>query len=109
MSHPLDQAAADCIDACNECATACGYCVTEMVGKDSANACPACCIECAAICRLCADATARQSPFAKRLCELCAEIGDWCAKECDAHDSAHCKECVEACRRCAAACRAMAV
>src|SRR5256885_10525249 len=76
----------DCITACNDCATACGHCFAHMSGKVSSNACPACCIECAAICRLCADAIARHSPFVKQLCRLCAEVCDWCAKECGAHD-----------------------
>ena len=76
-----------------------------MTGKTSSNDCPACCIECAAIARLCSDAIARHSPFAKQLCALCADICDWCAKECDAHEMGHCKSCAEACRRCAEACR----
>src|SRR5665811_2037308 len=74
MTDHLDQSAKDCIAACNDCATACGHCFTHMVGKASTNACPACCIECAAICRLCADAIARHSPFAKQLAEL---LGEW--------------------------------
>lgn len=108
MSHHLDQNAQSCIDTCNLCATACGNCFSHMVGKESVNACPACCIECEAICRLCADAIARNSPFAKQLCTLCADICDWCAKECGAHDMDHCQRCAEACIKCAAACRKMA-
>jgi Domain of Unknown Function (DUF326) len=108
MSHHLDQSAKDCIDACNACATECGNCFAHMVGKDSKNDCPACCIECAAICRLCADAIARNSPFAKQICKLCADICEWCAKQCGAHDMDHGKRSAEACRRCAEACRKMA-
>ncbi len=108
MSHHLDQNAKDCIAACNDCATECGNCFAHMAGKESKNDCPACCIECAAICRLCADAIARNSPFAKQICKLCADICDWCAKQCGAHDMDHCKRCAEACRRCAEACRKMA-
>lgn len=108
MSDHLDQNAKDCIAACNDCATACGHCFAHMSGTASSNACPACCIECAAMCRLSADAIARHSPFAKQLCQLCADICDWCAKECGAHDMAHCKACAESCRRCADACRKMA-
>ena len=108
MGHHLDQNGKDCIDACNLCAVDCGICFSHMAGKESINACPSCCIECAAICRLCTDAIARNSPFAKQLCKLCADICDWCAKECGAHDMDHCKRCAEACRDCAAACRKMA-
>ncbi len=73
MSEHLNQTDAACIAACNDCATACGHGSAHMAGKSFKNACPACCIECAALCRLCADAIARHSPFAKQLCKLCAE------------------------------------
>jgi hypothetical protein len=108
MSHHLDQSAKDCIAACNDCATECGNCFAHMVGKESKNSCPACCIECLAICRLCVDAITRNSPFAKQTCKLCADICDWCAKQCGAHDMDQCKRCAAACRRCAEACRKMA-
>ena len=107
MNHVMDQLARDCIDACNLCATECGNCFAHMVGTESNNDCPACCIECSAVCRLCADAIARNSPFAKQICKLCADICDWCEKQCDAHDMDHCKRCADACRRCAVACRAL--
>ncbi len=107
MSHHMDQDTKDCMDACNLCAIDCGNCFAHMVGKESVTACPSCCIECSAICRLCADAIARNSPFAKQLCQLCADICDWCAKECGAHEMDHCKRCAQACIRCAAACRKM--
>lgn len=106
--HQLDKNALDCIAACNACATECGVNFSHMVGKESKNECPACCIDCAAFCRLCADAVARNSLFAKQLCKLCAEVCDWCAKVCGAHEMDHCKSCAEACRRCAEACRKMA-
>ena len=101
MSHHLTPAVRDCIAACNDCATECGNCFTHMVGKDSMNDCPACCIECAAICRLAADAMARNSPFYKEVCALCAKVCEWCAEQCGAHPMEHCQTCAEACRRCA--------
>lgn len=73
MTDPLDQHAAYCITACNDCATDCGVCFSGMVGQNSPNSCPACCIECAALCRITADAIARKSPYAKRLAALCAD------------------------------------
>lgn len=108
MSNPLEQSAIDCMDACNACAIACGTSFAQMVGKDSKNACPACCIECAAVCRLCADAIARNGPFVKQTCKLCADVCTWCAQQCGAHEMDHCQRCAEACRRCAEACREMA-
>ena len=107
MGNYLDRSARDCIDTCNICAIECARCFSNMVGKESKNTCPACCIECADICHLCADAIARNSPFAKQICKLCADICDWCATQCDAHAMDHCKRCAEACRRCAEACRKM--
>ena len=108
MSHHLDQSAKYCIDACNDCATECGNCFAHMVGKESINECPACCIDCAAMCRLCADAVARNSPFAKQICALCADICARCADQCGAHEMDHCIRCAETCSRCAEACRNMA-
>lgn len=107
MSHHLIQSVKACLDACNLCATECGNCFSHMVGKESTNACPACCVECVAVCRLCADAIARNSPFVKEICKLCADVCDWCAKQCGAHEMEHCKRCAEACLQCAAACRNM--
>lgn len=108
MSHHLTHAVQDCIAACNECASECGNCFSHMVGMESSNDCPASCIECAAICHLCADAMARNSPFSKEICALCAKICDWCAEQCAAHKGEHCQRCAEACRRCAESCRRMA-
>lgn len=28
--------------------------------------------------------------IAKQICKLCADICDWCTKQCDAHDMEHC-------------------
>lgn len=108
MSKHLEQSSIDCLEACNACATACGTCFSQMVGNDSKNACPACCIECAAVCRLCADAIARDSPYVKQICKLCADVCGCCAEQCGAHDMDHCKRSAEACRRCAEACGKMA-
>lgn len=109
MTNHLDAAAKACIAACNDCAIECWHCFAHMAGKESKSACPACCVECAAICRLCVDAIARHSPFAKQICKLCVDICEWCAKECGGMDMDHCKACAEACRRCAEACRKMTV
>lgn len=107
MSAHLDQNEKDCIAACDACATDCSHCFAHMSGQASPNACPSCCVECAAICRLTSDAIARHSPFAKQLAALCAEICDWCAAECGAHEMEHCKTCAASCTRCAEACRAL--
>ena len=66
------------------------------------------------ICRMAASFMARADSkigagIAQRLCALCAEICDECAKECRKHDNEHCKRCAEACEACAKACREMGV
>lgn len=100
----LGEGVQEVLDACNACAIACMQCLTEMASRESHNQCPTSCVECAAICRLTADALARDSPNADQFRVLCAQVCDWCAAECEAHDHEHCRACAQACKACAAAC-----
>ncbi|QDV78338.1 four-helix bundle copper-binding protein [Botrimarina mediterranea] len=79
-----------------------------MLGEKSNNACPKCCLECAAVCRLCVEAMTIDAKFANDYCRLCAQVCNWCAEECAAHDHDHCQKSAEACRRCAEACQSVA-
>lgn len=97
-----------CIEACLHCASDCEVCLHKMIGKPSDNDCPQCCRECVDICWLCAQALARDSRYASKICGLCADICEWCAAECAAHDHDHCQKCAQACRTCAEECRSMA-
>ena len=99
---------AACIDACQACITACGTCFDQMVGQKSDSDCPRCCVDCIAICQLAVQAMSSGSPFADKICALCAEICTWCAEECESMGHDHCKACAEACRRCADTCSSMA-
>lgn len=61
--------------------------------------------ECAAICSFAVQSMASNSPFAKKICALCAEVCTACAIECEKHaHMAHCRDCAKAARRCAAEC-----
>ena len=63
--------------------------------------------ECAAVCWTSAALMSMDSQFAKQFCNLCADICDTCAQECERHDFDHCRQCAQACRSCAEECRRM--
>ncbi|MEJ1222499.1 four-helix bundle copper-binding protein [Sediminicola sp. 1XM1-17] len=48
------------------------------------------------------------SSFAKQYCQLCADVCEWCASQCDEHKNKYCKLCAESCRRCMEECRKIA-
>ena len=51
-----------------------------------------------------AELLSLDSAYAKDICQLCAEMCNACANECDKHAAMgmeHCKECAAACRQCA--------
>jgi hypothetical protein len=62
-------------------------------------------INCAEICHLSVNFQLGSSPFRYHICEICAEICDACALDCEEMGSMD--ECVEACRVCAESCRQM--
>jgi hypothetical protein len=71
-------------------------------------ACIALDLDCAAICRMSASYMSRESRFAIRLCGLCAQVCEACAKECARHPEKHCQVCAKACRSCAEECKRIA-
>lgn len=107
----------DCIQACQTCANECEHCATACLNEADVKM-MADCIQmdryCADICRIAAAFMARADgkigdDIAHRLCALCAEVCDQCAKECRKHTNEHCTRCAEACEACAKACREMGV
>lgn len=108
MSHEKNET---CIAACQECAVACSHCEGACLDETDVKMCVSCIKldhDCAAICFLAISAMARGSQFAKKICELCAEICTACAVECEKHPHFdHCKKCAEACRKCAEECSKM--
>lgn len=100
----------ECIQACLECMEACNVCYDACL-KEKDLAMMVDCIrldrECADICAFAAKSMQSGSPFAKQICQLCAEICEACGNECKKHDHDHCQRCAEACFRCAEECRKM--
>lgn len=100
-----------CIQACLECMEACNTCYDACLREEDI-AKMADCIrmdrECADICAFAAKAMQSGNPFAKQICQLCAEICEACGNECKKHDHDHCQRCAEACFKCAEECRKMA-
>jgi len=67
------------------------------------------CHDCADICVIASQFMSRDSEYAKQICNVCADIIDACAVECEKHKTMeHCKQCAQTCRKCATECRKMA-
>lgn len=108
MAHQTFQA---CIDACHACAVACDHCAAACLREQDIKpmaGCIALDMDCAALCRLAAATMARDSEWARQICQLCAQVCQACGDECGKHRMDHCQACAQACRRCADECRAMA-
>jgi len=107
MSHEKFQF---CIDACIACAITCEHCATECLREDDVKMMVRCIEldrECASVCRSAAELMSMGGSHATRLCSVCADICDACARECEIHDIEHCQECAEECIACAEECRKM--
>lgn len=109
----------NCIALCLECARLCEKCATacRQLGNNALNHCIALCRNCAEICFLDAKFMLRETPFHFRTCQLCAEICNECATECDKAVSIVqgsgierdlLQQCGETCHRCSETCAHMA-
>ena len=106
-----DDHALKCARLCAECQVECDACYhhCEMLvisgDKDHVQSMQLC-LDCADCCKLCSSLVARQSPFSKKMSELCAACCDECAKSCSKFPkdkkmmacAAICKKCAESCR-----------
>lgn len=101
-----------CIDACMRCAESCEYCATCDLQENNLKMMINCAQTnraCASVCWTSAQLMSMDSEFSKQFCNLCADICDACAKECERHtDMDHCQQCAQSCRKCADECRRMA-
>ena len=98
------------LDACSTCQQTCESCAYDccMTRPDLAE-CARLCLDCAAICAACVTLLARGSRWSDELCQLCTQVAEACAAECDKHEDMDlCRQCAEACRACVEECRAMA-
>ncbi len=62
-------------------------------------------INCAELCKTSADFMISESPLHSRVCLICAEVCEACAKSCI--QVGQMQDCVDECLRCAKSCRAM--
>lgn len=101
-----------CIEDCSECGDVCLATMSHCLhtgGEHSALAHINLMLDCTSICRLTADYMLRGSEFSSELCQLCAEINDHCASDCEKFsDDEQMQACARACRKCADSCREMA-
>lgn len=71
------------------------------IGKPEIADCAKLCLDCAEISRLCTAFCARGSRFPNQVSQLCADIREACARECEKYDDEQMKRYTEGCRRCA--------
>jgi hypothetical protein len=100
----------ECIAACEQCHRTClqmamTHCLA-MGGKHVEAKHFQLMMNCAEICQTAADFMLSGSKFHQRVCALCAEICEACAKSCK--EVGGMDDCVNACNRCAESCRKMA-
>lgn len=84
----------DCIEACKRCADACNTCSVACLQEENVAEMSRCVrldLDCAAICRLAVSVMVRDSEFSKAICQLCADLCEACAEECNKHDHEHCQ------------------
>lgn len=97
------------IDACLDCHSMClrmamGYCL-ERGGRHAEQKHLRLMINCAELCQTSANFMLSDSPLHGRVCLICAEACEACAKSCE--QVGDMRECVEECLSCAKSCRSM--
>ncbi len=100
------------IAALSDCAVKCLNCASEDLNENDIKLLTDCIKlnqECAVTCFFAMQAIVGDSRFTMQIVELCAEVCNACADECEKHlHMEHCKVCAEACRTCALACFSIA-
>lgn len=92
-------------DKAMACMVECEHCAQSCLTVSGMEACVKKCLDCAETCRTLASFMVRGSFFIAPLARACAEICEGCAKECESHDSSHCKKCAKSCHEAAEAYR----
>lgn len=90
-----------------KCAEQCEYCATSCLQEDNVEEMSRCIrldLECSSICSTTAHLLNLGSDHADAACQLCADICNACAEECEKHHHEHCRECAVMCRECAEQC-----
>ncbi len=100
-----------CIADCTACANHCRQCASACLEQDDAKKLKICIQlnnDCADICELAVRFMLANSPFANRVCNLCEDICNACAIECEKHANiSQCEAAANACRACAIVCLEM--
>jgi len=102
-----------CAKACADCQLQCDMCFQHCAGlvaqgEKTHAATMRSCIDCAEVCKTAATLSARHSPVAGSVCEVCAKVCDQCAVACEKFpDDKHMAACAKSCRDCAKECREM--
>jgi len=110
ISHSL----VECIERCFSCAQSCTACADACLSEDMLDKLRRCVrldLDCADICMATGAIASRRTETSEqvllRLLEICANVCQLCAEECEEHASqhAHCKICAAECRLCEESCR----
>lgn len=111
--HELNHAMRHCIANCTESHSVCTETIThclEVGGAHAESSHVRLLIDCAEICSISAAFMLRGSPTHKRICGICADICEQCAKECERFtEDARMQHCANLCHSCSHSCREMAL
>ena len=87
--------------ALRKCIQDCLNCMTKIARTESREDISDFCTECVQMCEITLKALAQKSRFIGRYMELCADICDWCAMQCEKLPYGECQTCAMSCRDCA--------
>jgi len=105
----IEQCINDCAQCFRECVKTMNHCL-DLKGKHAGRSHIQTLNDCAKICKTAESFMLEESVFHRKICALCSEICDSCARSCrelDAKDSQMSK-CAKICDRCAHSCREVA-
>lgn len=102
-----------CIQNCTDCASTCEETILHCLslgGKHSSPEHIGLLMDCALICATSAKFMLHRSAFHHRTCEVCADVCQACAEDCErlAGSDRRMQICAEVCRKCSESCREMA-
>jgi hypothetical protein len=118
-SHPraergISNSLAECVERCFSCAQSCTACADACLAEDMVDRLRRCIrldLDCADICMTTGAVASRRTESSEQvvlqLLEICANVCQLCAEECEEHASQHrhCKICAAECRLCEESCR----
>jgi len=112
MPHQMSDSMQECIDRCQSCEEICLASIAHCLQLGGEHAAPehiAMLVACAEICDTSARFMLLGSRLHGRTCEVCADVCQACAADCERlGDDQMMARCADLCRRCAESCRQMA-